>query len=86
MNIPGFTAEASLNRPMEFYPTSPIGSQIQRARVLPQAPVSLTFETTGCNFQICTWTIYDERPPRPPTFSCTAPVNICAHPNAGASL
>jgi hypothetical protein len=36
MNIPGFTAEASLNRPTEFYRMAPIGGQVQWGRVLPQ--------------------------------------------------
>jgi len=78
--IPGFTAEASLDPATEVYRTLLRGSQIQRARILPQLKkgAALTFETTGCNFQICTLQFYDDGAP---TWSCTMPTNICAHPH-----
>jgi len=84
MNIPGFNAEAAFGRAMEVYRTLPRSGQTVRARVSPQLKpgASLTFETTGCNFSICTLQFYDDGPP---TWSCTKPVNICAHPT-GASL
>jgi hypothetical protein len=84
MNIPGFSAEAALGWAMEVYRTLPRGDQTLRARVSPQAKpgASLTFETTGCNFSICTLQFYEDAPP---TWSCTPPQNICAHPT-GASL
>jgi hypothetical protein len=74
MTIPRFTAEASLNAPAEFYRALQIDGQIQWGHVLPQM-TALTFETTGCNFQICTLTIHGGD--RPPTFTCTQPTNIC---------
>lgn len=83
MNMLKFTAEASLNRPTELYRTLLIGGQIQSAQVLPQM-TTLMFETTGCNFQICTLTIYGGD--LPPTFTCTQPTNICAHPPRDAGL
>jgi hypothetical protein len=88
VNMPGFTADLSLHHPRvvsldwptEVYRTLPGGGQIQRARVLPQKTpgAALTFETTGCNLQICTLQFYADAPP---TWSCTMPTNICAHPH-----
>jgi hypothetical protein len=82
MNMPGFTAEASLDRATEFYRTLPIGGQIQRARVLPQ--LTLTYEVrTRCTIQFCFLTIERDVPP---TFTCGTPQNICAHPGGDGGV
>jgi hypothetical protein len=78
MTIPGFTAEASLNRATRSYRTLPIDGQIQSARILPQEPINLPFDSVsanGCIYRSCRWTINDW--PTPPSFTCDPPVNIC---------
>ena len=80
MNIPGFSAEAALGRAMEVYRTLPRGGQTLRARVSPQLTKGkyLRFEVTGCNCQYCKLQFYEDGPP---TWECTDPINICAHPH-----
>jgi hypothetical protein len=77
MTMPGFTAEASLNVPTEFYRALPtIGGQIQRTQVFPQM-TTLWFETEGgCHPKVCALTIHGGD--RPPTFEC-ATLDVCEY-------
>jgi hypothetical protein len=79
-NMPGFTAEESLNRATEFYRTLSIGRQIRLARVLPQAKGGFTIAGQDpnniCIYRTCIITINDNNTL---TGKCSSQ-NICAHP------
>lgn len=82
INMPRFTAEASLNGVTEFYRTMSTGHQMQVAQIIPQfGKVRGTFSISGhdpnnyCLFREIIITVYEDG-----VGTTTSVTNVCAHP------
>jgi RNase P protein component len=79
--MPGFTAEASLNRVTEFYRMVSSGRQMQRTQVLPQLVGYVHLEgrdpKNNCHYVTIDITVDTDKGTATERHSVT---NICAHP------